>query len=59
MPVAIISGEPGTVWQNNTGKILFQLHVNFVRSCALCIQFANSFETLVRCRTLVRASSIE
>jgi hypothetical protein len=41
MPVAIISGESGTVWTNTTGKILFQLHVNFVRSCALCIQFAN------------------
>lgn len=41
MPVAIISGQPGEIWTNTTGKILFQLHVDFVRSCAVCIQFAN------------------
>lgn len=34
-----LSGESGTRWRNDTGKVLYQLIVNWHNSCLQCIQF--------------------
>ncbi len=39
MPRLMISGEPGEVHVNDTGKIQYQLIVSWHNSCAVCIQF--------------------
>ena len=40
-PPGAFGGPPGDRWTNDTGKILYQLHVQFSHSCARCIQYAN------------------
>ena len=37
----VVSGPPGTAWVNDTGKVLYQLRVNWVNSCGTCIQRSN------------------
>jgi hypothetical protein len=37
----IILGEPGDVWTNDTGRVLYQLRVLFSNSCGRCIADAN------------------
>jgi hypothetical protein len=36
---APIQGEPGSTWTNDTGKVQYQLIVDWVNSCGLCCQF--------------------
>lgn len=35
----IWNGNPGEVWVNNTGRLKYQLIVNYRNSCGLCIQY--------------------
>jgi hypothetical protein len=37
MGLKLITGEPGTSWENDTGKIWWQASCDFKRSCARCI----------------------
>jgi hypothetical protein len=37
---AIISGDPGTTWQNDTDKPWYQLHVADMNTCGLCWQYS-------------------
>lgn len=54
------NGRPGTAWHNDTNKVLYQLHVDFVNSCGACIQWANAigphfpvpFHFHCRCRNI-------
>jgi hypothetical protein len=39
-PPQVFSGAPGDRWRNDTGRILYQYHCSFDRSCARCIQYA-------------------
>lgn len=45
MPRVAISGEPGEVFVNHTGKTLWQLRCQFSNSCGLCIRFANQISS--------------
>lgn len=38
MAKIILNGEPGTTWTNNTGKVQYQLIVDWQNSCGLCAQ---------------------
>lgn len=38
MPRLIISGDPGDVHTNDTGKIQFQFHASWHNSCGLCVE---------------------
>ena len=40
-PFRAVNGSPGESWTNDTGKVWFQLKVQFRNSCGLCIQYAN------------------
>lgn len=40
-PYRRITGTPGDVWTNETGRVYFQLKVQFRNSCGQCIQYAN------------------
>ena len=35
----IISGDAGTVWQNDTGKAKYQFHCAFINTCGFCLQY--------------------
>lgn len=37
----IIGGNPGSRYTNTTGKVLYQLIVQFDSSCGVCVQYAN------------------
>lgn len=39
MARVIFNGQPGEVWQNDTGKVQYQLLVSWHNSCGQCIQF--------------------
>lgn len=42
MAFRTITGDPGTVWTNDSTKVWWQLQVQFRNSCGLCIQYANA-----------------
>ncbi len=42
MAKVIFNGEPGETFTNDTGKVQYQLIVQFQNSCGLCIQFAHA-----------------
>lgn len=35
----IITGEPGTVWRNETGTVRYQFVCDLVRTCGACLQY--------------------
>jgi hypothetical protein len=39
MPRTIISGEPGTTWTNDTGKVKYQFFATFTNTCGMCLQY--------------------
>lgn len=42
MPRITFNGDPGTTWTNDTGKIRYQMQVQFSNSCGVCIQYAGA-----------------
>lgn len=37
---SVISGSPGTTWQNETDKVFFQFHVEGRHTCGVCYQYS-------------------
>ena len=42
----IYDGAPGTVWQNTTGKVLYQFIPALINTCGLCLQYINQISSL-------------
>lgn len=49
MPRLIIAGEPGEAYENDTGKVVYQLIVSWHNSCGLCIQYDHQIGPLWPC----------
>jgi hypothetical protein len=35
----IVNGDPGSVWENNSGHVMYQFHCNWVNTCGVCAQW--------------------